>query len=206
LQWFLSNMKYEICCSDMLVSFLGVIGQTHYSKFIGVDPVQFLIEGNCYTPMIMIKKNAFLKIGGFDETPKYQDHILMVKILENKMSICYFSKATFIHRIHFRDQITNKISVKGVEIKIEKEIALMSDCFLTSEDVRKIKFRQDLFRLYNMPKYSLSSIIFFNNVLLKSCFDVKTFITAYKTILFKYIPSYIHYMLVFLNFIFFNLK
>ena len=50
----------------------------------GNDLKSFIISGNCYTPMIAIKKSVFESLGGFSETPRFQDKFFMYKFYKNK--------------------------------------------------------------------------------------------------------------------------
>lgn len=43
----------------------------------------FAIKGNCFTPMLCIRKEAIQKIGGFDVISRFQDRFLMLKALCN---------------------------------------------------------------------------------------------------------------------------
>lgn len=68
---------------------------------------EFVLNGNIYTPMIMITKLAILEIGGFVNTPRYQDHILMLKVFIHNKKIQHLTKKLFIHNDHTNKRITN---------------------------------------------------------------------------------------------------
>ena len=71
------------------------------------SPAKFLLNGNAYTPMIMATKHILNGVGGFTDTPRYQDHVLMLKLFINKAKIGHLNQKLFIHNNHSGPRITN---------------------------------------------------------------------------------------------------
>ncbi|MEY8215685.1 MAG: glycosyltransferase family A protein, partial [Colwellia sp.] len=53
VKYFKGNERADFCCSNMLVRREGRNFRTHFSDFKGVEQKEYLISGNCYTPMVM---------------------------------------------------------------------------------------------------------------------------------------------------------
>lgn len=49
----------------------------------GIDLKSFILNGNCFTSMIAIRKSVFQKIEGFSEISRFQDKYFMYKFHEN---------------------------------------------------------------------------------------------------------------------------
>lgn len=67
---------------------------------------EFIISGNVYTPMIMTTRELIIKAGGFFDTPRFQDHILMIRLLELAPKVGIINRKLFIHNIHTGERIT----------------------------------------------------------------------------------------------------
>ncbi|HEJ0377602.1 TPA: glycosyltransferase family 2 protein, partial [Proteus mirabilis] len=68
---------------------------------------EFILNGNAYTPMIMSKKESLLEVGLFTHSPRYQDHILMLKLFMAGKKIKSLNEKLFIHNDHNEKRITN---------------------------------------------------------------------------------------------------
>lgn len=105
---FMVESGSDICCSNMLILKNNKEVIIHKNSFRGKTKKEFLLNGNCWTPMVMIKKSIFEKIGGFDDVPYYQDHCFLLKAHINNLSISHFPKKTFIHNDHNQLRISNQ--------------------------------------------------------------------------------------------------
>lgn len=140
LEHFGKQGDFDICCSDMLSRFNDKEYQLPFCYFRGVTPYDLLFDGNCYTPMIMAKRDALLKIGGFDNCKKYQDHVLMLKIHLSRLKVCYFDKPTFIHVDHDEYRISNKAcSYQTVKLRFKYEFQLLSEIDLKSIEFNNLR-------------------------------------------------------------------
>ncbi|WER22210.1 glycosyltransferase family 2 protein [Providencia stuartii] len=82
----------------------------------------FIISGNAYTPMIMCSRQAIMDIEGFTDTPRYQDHILMLKFFEQRKKIGHLKEKLFIHNDHNLARITfSKKSELAHDIRVSYE-------------------------------------------------------------------------------------
>ncbi|EMF1949451.1 glycosyltransferase family 2 protein [Proteus mirabilis] len=67
---------------------------------------EFILNGNAYTPMIMSKRKSLLDVGLFTHSPRYQDHILMLKLFMADKKIKSLNEKLFIHNDHNEQRIT----------------------------------------------------------------------------------------------------
>ncbi|WP_137226653.1 glycosyltransferase family 2 protein [Shewanella sp. MEBiC00475] len=139
LEYFENQIDFDICCSDMFSRFNGKEYQLPFCYFRGLTPIDLLLDGNCYTPMIMAKREALLRIGGFDNCKKYQDHVLMLKIHLSKLNVCYFDKPAFIHVDHDEYRISNKAcSYQTVKFRFKYEFKLLNEIDLKPNEFNRL--------------------------------------------------------------------
>lgn len=69
--------------------------------------IDFVLFGNAYTPMIMAKKQSLKKVDFFTDTPRYQDHVLMLKFFIANQCIGHLNQKLFTHNDHNGPRITN---------------------------------------------------------------------------------------------------
>lgn len=67
-------------CGAYFYDFNGKV-ERYEGKPAGCDLKDFILSGNALTPMIMSSKHLLMEIGGFVQTPRFEDHILMIKLL-----------------------------------------------------------------------------------------------------------------------------
>jgi len=132
----------DICCSHMTVEKNGSKIDAVDARFVGDTATSFLLDGSCYTSMIMIKKASFDKIGGFFSTPYLQDHTLMLKAYLNDLKVCVFDRDVFIHTLHDGVTITTgKRPIAGVALRCELEKQLADKLVLTKAEKRVMDYR-----------------------------------------------------------------
>lgn len=72
----------------------------------GKNLKDFLQNGNCFTSMIAIKKDAFLKIKGFSEIDRFQDKFFMYKFFENNLKVFLLQEQLFVFSEHSQTRIS----------------------------------------------------------------------------------------------------
>lgn len=107
--------------------------------------VDFLLDGNVYTPMIMARRDALLCVGGFTDTPRYQDHLLMLKLLAVPFKVGHLSQSLFIHNDHSGERISNLANARiGFMLRAEMEEEYLD--MLGRIDRSRILLRHDIMR------------------------------------------------------------
>lgn len=108
---------------------------------IGGDLREFVYDGNAVTAMIMVKKSLFEKVGGFSITKKYQDHILVFKILEEKPKVGLLNDKLYIYNLHKDGSISKSKKVYDSILLRHKYERKWID-LLNSDQIYFVKFRQ----------------------------------------------------------------
>ncbi|WP_075180885.1 glycosyltransferase family 2 protein [Pantoea sp. 1.19] len=86
------------------------------------DMANFITQGNAFTPMIFCRRRVLTETGMFHDTPRFQDHVLMIKILAAGFVVHTLHEALFIHHDHLGERITlSKKSVLGYQIRHQFE-------------------------------------------------------------------------------------
>ncbi len=126
-----NNNTYDAIISSMQrIDKQGKLINIDENMARGTDFKSFALDGNIYTGMILIKKEFIDKIGGFDNIPRFQDKLLMLKffkmggkalLLKDKL---HFMLEHFDERITFKDPKKGRLSHKTIYnfIKTEKSI------------------------------------------------------------------------------------
>ncbi|MGL5427016.1 MAG: glycosyltransferase family 2 protein [Cetobacterium sp.] len=180
------NLDFVVCgmkiYSEEEKKYIG----NKYSKIGNMK--DFILTGDCYTPMIMVKKDKIIEINMLDNIPKFQDKFLIIKFLKNEFKYKIVCEFLFAHTIHFGERITYNYKTKEAIQKIQnietefnylfskKELKylklknnLQEISYLQSSDFRdrKLEFKKILISFYLI-------IVSFNFIYLKSIL-IKTF-------------------------------
>ena len=135
----------------------------------------FLLKGNCYTPMVFLKRDVLTCVGNFTDTPRFQDHILMLKILNKNFKVDILNENLFVHNDHQSLKIsTNKINSYDVRWSIEADM-------LYSLDQREMN-------KYNFNKMSAKAAIYRDNcmtwdackILMRNLFNINSMADVFK--------------------------
>lgn len=109
------------------------------------SPSQFVLNGNSYTPMIMASKKTLQKVGLFTDTPRYQDHVLMLKLFIFEAKIDRLPKKLFTHNNHNEERITfTKRFSEAYFIRRSYEKKLLST--LSKSETKKYRLNDTLIR------------------------------------------------------------
>lgn len=105
-----SNFDACLCAMNRLdENNVEIISVENFPR--GENLKDFLINGNCFTSMIGIKKDAFLKIGGFSQIDRFQDKFFMFKFFENNLKVFLLQEQLFV----FSEHLQTRISLGNIE-------------------------------------------------------------------------------------------
>ena len=76
--------------------------------------VNFVINGNFFTPMLCIKKDSLLKFGGFQNIERFQDRYMMLHALSKGLQFECINDSLHIMYEHNGERITNKSVEKTI--------------------------------------------------------------------------------------------
>ncbi|ENU0190218.1 glycosyltransferase family 2 protein [Klebsiella oxytoca] len=122
---FMINGGYDVTLSDMIIEDENGkrLNKIHSAQCSGVG--DFIIRGVALTPMILARKTCVLDVGMFDDTPRFQDHIFMLKLLGNKAKVGVMNEPLAVHFEHTGARITNSDKTfNGYVLRMKMEMAL----------------------------------------------------------------------------------
>jgi len=104
---FLRKGGFDVCLCDMDILKGSVISKENYYKAACDDIENFVLSGVAFTPMIFMTRSVAVSIGGFFDTPRFQDHIFIYKILKHKFSVGVLHERLAVHNDHEELRITS---------------------------------------------------------------------------------------------------
>jgi glycosyltransferase involved in cell wall biosynthesis len=172
----LESGNYDACLCGMKrmdEKNIEIVSNQNYP--IGENLKQFLINGNCFTSMIAIKKDSFLQINGFSHIDRFQDKFFMYKFFENNFNVFLLQEQLFVFQEHQNNRISfgniDKIS-NAYETLLDfkkkhfyffnkrEQVLFINKNFLSQANIRSSgKISQ---RLLGM-KYLIRSMLIFSN-------------------------------------------
>lgn len=188
--------SFDICCSHMAIEQHDIRIKTKENRFVGSNAKDFLLDGSCYTSMIMIKKESFLAIDGFFDTPYLQDHTLMLKAYRDGLKVCVFDEEVFVHTLHSDKTITTgSRPIYGVALRCQLEKELSSYVVLTESELNLLQYRWNTITFHSNWINKGRSLGLFNylikDIICRS-FSTKQFFESLK-LLVKFIVKYQYY-------------
>lgn len=134
---FLLTHNADIVLCDMDISLdNNIIKNSKKGRCRGNTLNEFIVNGNVYTPMIFAKKCVLECVNGFTDTPRFQDHILMLKLLENGFKVLELHQSLFVHLDHKQNRVTLNGNTK-VAYDIRKKIELKNLKLLNKKEIKK---------------------------------------------------------------------
>ena len=167
----LTSNEIDVSVCGMDIDRKGnIINKTNISKPRIGKLSDFLLNGNCYTPMIFSKREVLTSIGCFTNAPRFQDHILMLKILNNDFKVEIINENLFVHNDHSNLRISkNKINSYDVRWSIEKDLIFK----LNKKEIKEYNFNKisariaiyrDNYRKFKALKLALKNLFNINSV------------------------------------------
>lgn len=134
---------FDICTCSMIALDEGRSADYIRTKPSGDNLSHFLLDGSAFTPMIMVRRCIFLTAEGFIDTPRFQDHTLMLRLLSKTDKVFLLDEPLFVHNLHLGDRVSFSPKTRlAFKIKHELENSL-SNC-LTESQINELKRNQYL--------------------------------------------------------------
>lgn len=122
----------------------------------GSSLTEFLLNGSAFTPMIMVRRELFLRAGGFLDTPRFQDHVLALRLLSKSERIKVISQPLFVHNLHLGDRVSfSKRTREAFLIKHGVERSLQG---VLDDNQRKQLAYKQMLDLYECDLFEASGI------------------------------------------------
>jgi len=137
------NSGYDISLCSMLVKLsTGIILDPKWCYSKGDSIRDFVLHGNAFTPMIMLKRNLLGENAKFIKVKMLQDHIFILNVLKNNPNakINSSEKKLFVHHIHDGERVSNNRDVDCYRFKNSLENEFIP--YLDKKEVSYLKFKQ----------------------------------------------------------------
>ncbi|HCD6487788.1 TPA: glycosyltransferase family 2 protein, partial [Klebsiella pneumoniae] len=137
---FLVDGGYDVTLSDMFVEDENGkrLEKIHSAQCAGIG--DFIVRGVALTPMIIARRDCVLDVGMFDDTPRFQDHIFMLKLLKHQARVGVLNEPLAVHYEHSGHRITNSDkSFSGYMLRMKMEETLFP--FLSTNELSSAKFK-----------------------------------------------------------------
>ncbi|CAI0760937.1 Spore coat polysaccharide biosynthesis protein spsA [Serratia entomophila] len=135
---FLKKENIDVCLCDMDILQGNEILKDNYYKAQCSNVESFVLAGVSFTPMIFMKRAVAVSIGGFFDTPRFQDHVFIYKILKNNFSVGVLHERLAVHNDHEEFRITSgSKGYKGYQNRILFEREFMPQ--LSKKGQNKLK-------------------------------------------------------------------
>ncbi|MEP1488772.1 MAG: glycosyltransferase family A protein [Algibacter sp.] len=119
-----------------------------------------ILDGNIFTSMLLIKKEVFVKIGGFSEIPRFQDKYFHYKFLKHGYKIGFLNEPLLTLVEHNDDRISLSANKKIIKaLNLIHAFELKNKSLFTNPEWRFIKHR-----LYYNKAYALNQGTFKNKI------------------------------------------
>lgn len=155
----------------------------------------FIVDGNCYTPMILVKKKILQNVGMFTNSPRFQDHILVLKLLSENIKVVSLSYSGFVHDDNDHERITNMNKTKlAYEIRYKYEESFIKKTNFKRKFFKKYWFKRNLEQswfmrqtgdIYNSFLHILKSLCYVTSML-----DIYYLFKALIAIFLSYIKKF----------------
>lgn len=124
---FMRQGGYDVSLCDMDILQGGQISAESYYRARCDSLEDFMLAGVAYTPMIMMRREAAIAVRGFFNTPRYQDHIFIYRLLAAGMRVGTLHERLAVHNDHDGERITSSPKgIIGYRNKMQFECRLMS--------------------------------------------------------------------------------
>lgn len=137
----------------------------------------FIVRGVALTPMIIARRDCVLDVGMFDDTPRFQDHIFMLKLLKHQARVGVLNEPLAVHYEHSGHRITNSDkSFSGYMLRMKMEETLFP--FLSTNELSSAKFKHATLKskIITDQKHLCWCHISFKKIhLIRTCYDFNLF-------------------------------
>lgn len=108
---------------------------------VGRNLKEMTLYGNVLTPMIMVTRDLLNAVGGFTNTPRFQDHLLMLKLLKKTDKVGIIEEGLYIHNIHPFERISFSKNSRVGYIK-KQEVENENRNILSKKEQQDLDVRQ----------------------------------------------------------------
>jgi hypothetical protein len=132
--------NYDVSLCDMDILKDGQISAEHYYRARCAGLEDFMLAGVAYTPMIMLRRSMAIAVRGFFNTPRYQDHIFLYRLLAAGANIGTLHERLAVHNDHDGERITSSPKgILGYRNKMQFEKRLMPQISPRARNIMRLR-------------------------------------------------------------------
>lgn len=137
---FMQQGNYDVSLCDMDILKDGQISAEHYYRARCEGLEDFMLAGVAYTPMIMLRRSMAIAVRGFFNTPRYQDHIFLYRLLAAGANIGTLHERLAVHNDHDGERITSSPKgILGYRNKMQFEKRLMPQISPRARNIMRLR-------------------------------------------------------------------
>ena len=137
---FMQQGDYDVSLCDMDILKNGQISAEHYYRARCEGLEDFMLAGVAYTPMIMMRRSTAIAVRGFFNTPRYQDHIFLYRLLAAGAKIGTLHERLAGHNDHDGERITSSPKgILGYRNKMQFEKRLMPQISPRARNIMRLR-------------------------------------------------------------------
>ncbi|MGQ8774081.1 glycosyltransferase family 2 protein [Serratia sp. NA_112.1] len=137
---FMQQGSYDVSLCDMDILKDGQISTEHYYRARCAGLEDFMLAGVAYTPMIMLRRSMAIAVRGFFNTPRYQDHIFLYRLLAAGANIGTLHERLAVHNDHDGERITSSPKgILGYRNKMQFEKRLMPQISPRARNIMRLR-------------------------------------------------------------------
>ncbi|WP_262208270.1 glycosyltransferase family 2 protein [Serratia proteamaculans] len=158
---FMQRGDYDVSLCDMDILKDGQISAEHYYRARCEGLEDFMLAGVAYTPMIMLRRSMAIAVRGFFNTPRYQDHIFLYRLLAAGAKVGTLHERLAVHNDHDGERITSSPKgVIGYRNKMQFEQRLMPQISTRARNIMRLRHTCINSRIITDGKNRLAGVLY----------------------------------------------
>lgn len=148
----LKERSLDVSLCNLNVKVIGGLGKGVRNIPVASSLREFVLYGNILNGMLMLRKELFLRVGGFLDVPRFQDHILMFELFSLDPKIGVLNEELYYTNIHFGERVSSSPKSREAYIirhryeNMHKELLSMQEREFLSNRQRRSLLSCDLDR------------------------------------------------------------
>jgi len=152
LNYLNQNPDFDAClCAMFRIDESGSFIESKENYPRGTTLKETILNGNCFTSMLFIKRKVLEDLEGFSDIPRFQDKYFMYKLLKNKYKVGLINKRLLTLVEHTEDRISLTSSTKvSKALVILSEFEKENKVLFSSEEWRFLKYKYHTQKAFNL--------------------------------------------------------
>ncbi len=152
LDFFNKNPDLDAClCGMYRIDEFGNTIESRENFPRGTTLKETILDGNCFTSMLLIKKNVMDDLGGFSDIPRFQDKYFMYKLLKRNYKVGLINQQLLTLVEHTEDRISLASSEKVAKaLTILAEFEKDNKTLFNTKEWRFLRYKYFTQKAFNL--------------------------------------------------------